>query len=1637
MKKRITSLLLTLVMVLSLVPLSAVPAMAADGSDGTAATDPPVIKSKWAYNPDPEWVGVNNRNGDYEGLRSLENLLESSINNHIPLFIQLGSDIKCYNDSGFYRLIEVNGCKHLDLNGHTVFYSVDDHHEDYGDFFITVKEGAELHLYDSKGGGGINFDAQLGSSDIKLQRNLIQVEEGGTLFVNGVKLEAGRSKEIHGRWEEWHGDDSYYGNIRHLVTGNAIYLNSGSQCVINGGEFYGRGVGKAAIYVSAHNVSLVINDGYFKGNSGAEGLRYLNGNSNTNIAYINSASFDTHKNDRLLYMYDSSIVSSDDGSFTYGKYGYAIAASDSGGLVYNPAAKVSESGEGGSKNSRHRITVTLPSAGVGDSFSLEYPGWDTFNPNSEVPRYVYIDADTFTPYFKGQEHHLNQDYNPDTEYYMQVRWQIFDKDGNPVSNELQSTSREGFDDLNKEMSLHLFRDPDDLNSLPDLKYGENYTLRCTLKEAWIGAEEHIFESSAEHKFIVSEIDPSYIQFQLTDVRQVMGKSDFTLEVKGDDWLTDETIKPLENRAYIFGYGSGYDLTPLASILVSNKDQWTTLQDIPEGPQTITGVLTGFDERGVSHAVFDAQGVFVMPRIQYHGLGTADFVEPSDNTITFTPNSQGKYPQISLRAITVDKLQAAGLTAADVRWERFNEYTGKWVVIQGNNVEGVTVETSTGYLMLADSRSGSYRASVEYKGKRWYSPVLTINGRDYSTGQKMTVTVDSPLMEANKDLSANLTYTPDRNSGSFGVRWYPGVLVYEGSVPQSFYDHLAALANKTGYGAERQDDGGIYVRMYNSCITLDPKTCKLTQAPAIANYTAQSVMVPGTYTLIPCARIELSSGNFVPELVKANPITLKVDKRFTGMDISVDGMNATNGTGTSVENAPIYTMNETVNKVRLGYLGTPNDASYLTGTATWTSSDESIATVDANGNLIAWKPGTVTITMNYSAAIDTKRGTEYLNFTRYLKVTVPIAEVKFSAPDWTSYIGQNYSDVQLKDVYARSFNGDWQNGSDYLKNRIYHMSLFEGASTVYPDQTQVKYNDNYYMRFELQPQSGYQFPLKTTYVSSNGKEFVYETNEYTLKSTGMDSSAVDTAFNLGYLPRGEWDTGTMQTPSDCKLTIPYNLKTIRDPNTVYVDLVAVETVEPREGDLRYAGDLPENDEDMQEAVDRYPNTMDVRVLTLIGETTQDGSPLLSGYSRNHKLSTLQGSGTPYTPLDKDELTSDGDAMEFYQTFVDDSWTYDREKLETTRYEAGTYAHELKIYLANQSADGTKYYFSPDVRVLVNGHEVQLIDGYGDPGYKGNSLQLAYYFVSDPRPSLINGTISGLNTPVTGALAQTADDLTVTGRDSAGVTNDKMYVSGLAWFIDANDNGVLDEGERCTPENGFTQDGRFMGGKKYSAFVTLSVEAEDGRINNTAFTLKLDGIDAPLSTSQAQGVYTFPETEIVGYGVSGNVESFNSGTDEVTIQLIESGTTEAAYELILSNGANGTVSGNKITQSFTINDVAPGTYDLVVMKSAHLKYTITGVTVGSEDLDLTQNPNERISLIQMLYGDVTQNGIINLDDINLIQNAANYNKVVSAARDAICDLNGNGTINLDDLNIIQNAANYNKSATNNCTVSYTAP
>ena len=108
---------------------------------------------------------------------------------------------------------------------------------------------------------------------------------------------------------------------------------------------------------------------------------------------------------------------------------------------------------------------------------------------------------------------------------------------------------------------------------------------------------------------------------------------------------------------------------------------------------------------------------------------------------------------------------------------------------------------------------------------------------------------------------------------------------------------------------------------------------------------------------------------------------------------------------------------------------------------------------------------------------------------------------------------------------------------------------------------------------------------------------------------------------------------------------------------------------------------------------------------------------------------------------------------------------------------------------------------------------------------------------------------------------------------------------------------------------------------------------------------------------------------------------------------------------------------------------GEYDLVVTKEAHLTYTVKNVKVGDEPLDLTAHKNPQISTMTLLAGDMDGDGSINADDLNIVWNAANFNKSAAAAVEKLTDINGDGDVNADDLNTVWNAANFNK-GTENC-------
>ena len=143
------------------------------------------------------------------------------------------------------------------------------------------------------------------------------------------------------------------------------------------------------------------------------------------------------------------------------------------------------------------------------------------------------------------------------------------------------------------------------------------------------------------------------------------------------------------------------------------------------------------------------------------------------------------------------------------------------------------------------------------------------------------------------------------------------------------------------------------------------------------------------------------------------------------------------------------------------------------------------------------------------------------------------------------------------------------------------------------------------------------------------------------------------------------------------------------------------------------------------------------------------------------------------------------------------------------------------------------------------------------------------------------------------------------------------------------------------------------------------------------------------------------------LSGTVKSYNSASDKVTIQLIQQGHSEPAYETTVSGG---TKEGNQYTASYTISGIASGTYTMKVSKKNHVTREYT-VTVGAE------NVTQDVEI--WLLGDVNGDGTINVKDKKLIFNHLNdpSGALTGYALD-VGDVNRDGTINVKDKKLIFN-------------------
>ena len=132
---------------------------------------------------------------------------------------------------------------------------------------------------------------------------------------------------------------------------------------------------------------------------------------------------------------------------------------------------------------------------------------------------------------------------------------------------------------------------------------------------------------------------------------------------------------------------------------------------------------------------------------------------------------------------------------------------------------------------------------------------------------------------------------------------------------------------------------------------------------------------------------------------------------------------------------------------------------------------------------------------------------------------------------------------------------------------------------------------------------------------------------------------------------------------------------------------------------------------------------------------------------------------------------------------------------------------------------------------------------------------------------------------------------------------------------------------------------------------------------------------------------------GVTVLGTATSFNSDTDNVTIQLILKGYSEAAYETV--------VKGN--SASYSIANVLPGTYTMKVMKQNHVTGEYT-VVVGSapvvQDVKLC------------LKGDANGSGTVDIEDAMLVFYHVAKKSYLGDEGLAACDTNADGTVDIED-------------------------
>ena len=240
---------------------------------------------------------------------------------------------------------------------------------------------------------------------------------------------------------------------------------------------------------------------------------------------------------------------------------------------------------------------------------------------------------------------------------------------------------------------------------------------------------------------------------------------------------------------------------------------------------------------------------------------------------------------------------------------------------------------------------------------------------------------------------------------------------------------------------------------------------------------------------------------------------------------------------------------------------------------------------------------------------------------------------------------------------------------------------------------------------------------------------------------------------------------------------------------------------------------------------------------------------------------------------------------------------------TRTAADTFlaGEDYRIGFTLEAKTADNIYFDEDMTVLINGEE-----GPKESVDEGFEEVIAYYYFTPKfgdggKKPMTGFTVQAVTAPKTGTVPMTEGSLSLKGV-AGELETSAIYVAGLTWYIDANSNGVCDEGEiaevqyQYNEETGeeedifvnLNDDGTFKGGTVYSVILSVALsndEDEDGVDDTTGICLPENATDIPdfpamvggefveMSKEYRNGIliyqYTFPATEnLLNGDVDGN-------------------------------------------------------------------------------------------------------------------------------------------------------------------------